>query len=236
MKIVIKISLLLCLFLCSIIVVNAQYVPKKRLTADIRAGLNISEMDIKDANKYKQAKIGLNLGVNVNYKIVSNFQFQTGFFVSKKGLKQHIKEKDVEIDPIVFLLSNDERRTTTGNYLQMPFNLGYELYVTKLWAFNINAGAYLAYGYKGQGDFQIKKTTRNGPEGVTPVTEESSGEYDTFTPTMWRRFDYGLNLNVGVIYDIYTFILSYEYGLYNISRNDPELRNRNFSASVGFRF
>lgn len=239
MKTVIKILLLISLFFCSIIVVNAQYIPKKRLTADIRAGVNLSEMDIKNANEFKQAKIGLNLGVNVNYKIVDNFQFQTGFFVSKKGLKQHIKRAPDGFgaaDPNIYVLNYSERRTTTGNYLQMPFNLGYELYVTKLWAFNINVGAYLAYGYKGKGDYATEVTYKNGPEGVDPVTEKSAGEYDTFTPDMWKRLDYGLNANVGVIYDIYTFIISYEYGLYNISRSDPELRNRNFSASIGFRF
>ncbi|MDR3059720.1 MAG: PorT family protein [Prevotella sp.] len=245
MKIVIKISLLISFFLCSIAAVNAQYIPKKRLTVDIRAGVNISEMDMWDAvkevgvNKFKQPKIGLNLGINVNYKLIDNFQFQTGFLVTKKGLKQHIKKAPDGFgasDPNIYVLNYSERRTTTGNYLQVPFNLGYELYVTKLWAFNINAGAYLAYGYKGKGDFATEVTYRNGPEGVDPVTDKSDGEYDTFTPDMWKRLDYGLNAHVGVIYDIYTFIISYEYGLYNISRSNPELKNRNFSASIGFRF
>ncbi|MDR0823947.1 MAG: PorT family protein [Prevotella sp.] len=231
MKTITKISLLIC-FLASGIVVNAQYIPKKRLTSDIRAGINLAEMDIKGANMYKEVKLGVNLGVNINYKFLGNMQFQTGFLITKKGLKKHINTLDRQ--PVV-TVEYDEHNNTTGNYIQMPFNLGYELYTSRLFAFNINAGAYIAYGYKGKGTYAIRRTTTNTYEDE-PLIERSEGEYESFTPERWKRLDYGLNANIGFVYDIYSFCVSYEYGLYNISRTNPELRNRNMSAAIGFRF
>lgn len=232
MKTIIKISILLFLFACCI-TVNAQK-PRKRLTADIYAGLNLSEMDIKDANMYKQAKIGMHIGINMNYKIVGNMQIQTGFMISKKGLKQHIYTQ--ETDNTGTKTTYDERYNGTGNYVQIPLNLGYELYFNKLWAFNINAGGYLAYGYKGKSTRSSVTTVEDGYSEGPTITTVPEYEYDTFTPERWRRFDYGLNGTIGVIYDIYTLKVGYEYGLCNISYNDPELRNRNFYLSLGFRF
>jgi len=233
MKTIIKISILFFLFACCI-AANAQK-PRKRLTADIYAGLNLAEMDIKDANMYKQAKIGMHIGINMNYKIVGNMQIQTGFMITKKGLKQHIYTK--ETDNVGTVTTYDERYNGTGNYVQVPLNLGYELYFNKLWAFNINAGAYLAYGYKGKSTKSSVTTVDYGEgKGDPVITTVPENEYDTFVPDGWRRFDYGLNATAGLIYDIYTLKVGYEYGLKNISYNDPELRNRNFYLSLGFRF
>lgn len=233
MKTFIKIILLisLCIYCIGI---SAQYKPKKRFTSDIYAGMNLAEMDIKGDNTFKQAKIGLHIGFNLNYKILENMQVQTGFLVTKKGLKRHIHTvtRDESLGEVT---TYDEWSNTTGNYIQMPFNLGYEVYFTKFLAFNINGGLYAAYGYKGTGKFSSTSIREDG-YGEPVVTSVPEYEYDTYTPERWRRFDYGLNGSIGIIYDIYTFKLNYEYGLCNISYSDPELRNRNFTASVGFRF
>ncbi|NDV94973.1 PorT family protein [Dysgonomonas sp. 521] len=235
MKTFIKIILLISLFVYCV-GISAQYKPKKRFTSDIYAGVNLAEMDIggKGNNTYKQAKVGLHIGFNLNYKILWNLQVQTGFLVTKKGLKRHVNTvtKDESINEKT---TYDEWSNTTGNYIQIPLNLGYEVYFTKTFAVNINGGFYAAYGYKGKGTFSSISVREDG-YGAPVETIVPEYEYDTYTPDRWRRFDYGLNGSVGLIYDIYTFKINYEYGLYNISHSDPELRNRNFSASVGFRF
>jgi hypothetical protein len=232
MKTVIKISILFFLFACCV-AANAQK-PLKRLTADIYAGLNLAEMDIKDANMYKQAKIAMHIGINMNYKIIGNMQIQTGFMISKKGLKQHIYTQNT--DNAGTVTTYDELYNATGNYLQVPLNLGYELYVNKLWGFNLNAGAYVAYGYKGKTTGSSVTIVDDGYSERPAVTTVPEYELDTFAPERWRRLDYGLNGSVGLIYDIYTLKAGYEYGLCNISYEDPELRNRNFYLSLGFRF
>lgn len=232
MKTILKIFLLISLFVCSIGTINAQY-PKKRITSDIHVGLNLAGMDIKNENTYKQAKVGVHIGFNVNYKFWSNVQLQTGLFVTKKGLKRHIHT--VEKNGDISVTTYDGYYNATGNYIQMPFNLGYELYFTKSWAFNINGGLYAAYGYKGTGTTS-SVTVISDNIGKPVVTTVPEVEFESFTPDRWRRFDYGLNAKVGLVYDIYTINIGYEYGLYNIAYTGPELKNRNFFVSFGFRF
>jgi hypothetical protein len=232
MKTIIKISILFFLSACCV-TANAQN-PRKRLTADIYAGLNLAEMDIKDANMYKQAKIGVHIGINVNYKIIDNIQIQSGFIISKKGLKRHIHTDNTDMAGTRTVV--DERYNATGNYVQVPLNLGYELYFNKLLAFNVNAGIYAAYGYKGVSTGSKVTTINDGYSDNPSVATVPEYEYETFTPDGWSRFDYGLNGAVGLIYDIYTLKVGYEYGLCNISYKSPELRNRNLYLSLGFRF
>jgi hypothetical protein len=236
MNTIIKTSILFFLSVCCI-TTNAQN-PRTRLTSDLYAALNLSEMDIKDANMYKQVKLGMHIGFNVNYKILGNLQIQTGFIVSKKGLKQHIYTNNTDAAGTNTIY--DEHYSATGNYLQVPFNLGYELYFSRLCAFNINAGVYAAYGYKGNSTRSIVTITDDGysDEPVVSIVLPEY-EYSTFITNGsngWRRFDYGLNASVGFICDIYTLKAGYEYGLYNISSTNPELRNRNLYVALGFRF
>ena len=113
MKTILKIFLLISLFVCSIGTINAQY-PKKRITSDIHVGLNLAGMDIKNENTYKQAKVGVHIGFNVNYKFWSNMQLQTGLFVTKKGLKRHIHT--VEKNGDISVTTYDGYYNATGNY------------------------------------------------------------------------------------------------------------------------
>lgn len=236
MKTTIKIFTL-TLLLASSLTASAQSI-KKRFTSDIHIGVNLSKMDNKD-NEYTQPKLGMHIGVNVNYKIIGNIQIQSGFYVSKKGLKLHKGPLDQE--GVISTVRTEQWQSTTGTYIQVPLNLGYEVFVTKKVAFNINAGVYGAYGYKGKGTERSVTTTFNGNE--TPVTEfYGPVEFESFEPLRWRRFDYGLNGNIGFVYDIYTFNVNYEHGLYNVlnlgnaANIGQTLKNRNISVSLGFRF
>lgn len=239
MKIAIKITLLICILLSGIISVNAQKYPKKRFTADIRMGMNITEMDIEGANMDKQPKFGMHFGGNFNYKIVGNFQVQTGFYVTKKGLKQHSK---VTSDPSIggSYTVTETWYEATGNYIQMPFNVGYELYFTKKMAFNINGGVYVAYGYGNRGKTIYRDQRLSyDKDGQVTGTEYINEPYevDTFNPQRWKRPDYGLNGSIGFIYDIYTINFNYERGLHNVTNeSNKDLKHRIYSISLGFRF
>ena len=233
MKIIFKIFLISCLFICISTQTNAQNA-RKRLTSDIHIGLNFAEMDIKGANMYKEPKLGMHIGWNINYKIYQNIQIQTGFYVTKRGLKQHIQETSVnEGAEVVYY--GDTLKHTTANYMQIPLSLGYELYLTKKFAFNVNAGMYIAYGYKGTHKEEGFLETRRGNNEIIVETIPSI-ERDTFGLRKWNRWDYGAILSFGLIYDIYTINFNYEYGFYNISDEGRNLKNRNPSISLGFRF
>jgi len=213
---------------------NAQY-PKKRLAADFRMGLNFPQMNGTDGDH--DFKIGFNIGTNVNYKIIGNFQVQTGLLVTKKGYKSSSK---VTVENITGTVSVTEKwYEATANYIQMPFNIGYELYFTKNMAFNINGGLYVAYGYGNKGRIKYRGRLTTYKPNVDPVTNELEGAYEeyTFSDTRWKRPDYGLNGSVGFIYDIYTINIGYEHGLNNVTRSEVNpLKHRVYSLSLGFRF
>jgi len=226
-----KIFLTSCILiiLSSGIEVKAQ---KRSITSDFLVGFNFSELDIEGANRDKVPKLGMNIGMNLNFKVISNFHIQTGFFVSKKGLKQDISRS--ETDAVGITTINDTVWNYTGNYIQVPLALGFEVYLTEKFAFNVNAGLYAAYGYKGKSKRETTLTVVQ--DNIPSVADTKEEEFETYTPRRWRRFDYGAVGRVGLIYDVFTVNLSYEYGLYDINRQSPSLKNRNLTVALGFRF
>lgn len=234
MKTVFKISLLLCLLISSIAVVNAQFT-RKKFTSDIHVGLNLSEMhNTNGFNENNKLKPGAVIGVNFNYKIIQNIQIQTGFYVSKKGLKQ--ENHTVEETPMMDKFVLDTVQSTVANYIQVPLCIGYEVYLTKQFAFNINAGLYGAYGFKGRYEHKYSKTLIDY-DGIVTREPLVVHEGETFDVDRWRRWDYGLMASVGFVYDIFTLNFNYEYGLNDVSVARWEtLKNRNMSVLLGIRF
>lgn len=234
MKTLFKTFFLLSLMACSIAAANAQF-SRKKFTSDIHVGLNLAEMhNTGGLNENTKLKPGLVLGVNFNYKFLRNIQLQTGFYVSKKGLKQenHTVEETALLDRLVL----DTVQNTVANYVQIPLCIGYEVYLTKQFAVNINAGLYGAYGFKGRYEHKYSKTLIDYDGSITrePLVVH---EGETFDVDRWRRWDYGLMGSVGFIYDIFTINFNYEYGLNDVSIASWEtLRNRNVSVLLGVRF
>lgn len=213
---------------------NAQYL-KKRLTTDFMLGANF--VHVSGIESPSDLKFGLNIGAFVNYKILRNIHIQSGFIITKKGYKTHNSTTDYnETDNIKTI--TDRWFEVTANYIQVPLNLGYELYFTKKMAFNINGGVYVAYGYgnKGKSTENVLLTTYVPNTPSASVQNEVKNE-NTFSQTVWKRPDYGLNANVGFVYDIYMINLGYSHGLYNVSQdNTKDIENRVYSLSFGFRF
>lgn len=234
MKTFFKILSLLCLFNLFILDLDAQYV-KKKLTSDIHIGLNLSDMDINSGqNANNTLKPGIAVGLNVNYKFYKNIQLQTGFYVSKKGLKQEVHDEITTSLKDVYIL--DTVRTTIANYIQIPLAIGYEVYLTKDFAFNVNMGLYGAYGFKGTYEYKYSKATIPY-EGNIIYEPLQTAEGETFDINRWKRWDYGLIGSIGFIYDIYTINLHYEKGLNNVTRESwSTLKNRNISILLGIRF
>lgn len=217
--------------------INAQ---RKVVTSDFFLGLNFAEMDIQNANRYKEPKIGMLIGFNLNFKLKSDFQIQTGLYVTKKGLRQKIHKEDVN-EAVNVITIGDTLRSWTANYIQMPLCIGYEYYITKSFAVNFNVGMYAAYGYKGKYNEEGSASyIQNGIRDNGKVTVEP--ERNIYLQNGWSRFDYGAIVKFGIIYDIFTVNLSYEYGLCNLNNNDvalkgnPSIKNRNMALAFGFRF
>lgn len=233
MKVFFKILLIIC-FLLSFSEIKAQTAPKTRLSGDFKFGINSAELDIAGGNMYKDPKIGVIIGGNVNYELIYGFQVQTGFYVVKKGLKQ--TRKDTTEDEATGVITKvDWKYTVDANYAQIPFNIGFEHNFTDLFALNINAGVYIAYGFKGHRKAEGRKYTIAG----SSITETSldTGDQDTFAPGQLTRFDYGTGISIGAVYDIYTITFGHDRGLRNVSDAiDSNMKTRSTYIALGFRF
>lgn len=233
MKVILKTLLIILCFVC-VSDMDAQIGLRRKLFHEFRMGLNSSEMDIKNANSDKDVKIGFHFGYVATYKFMEPFQVQTGIFLTKKGMKQSY-DKYTET-----AIGTDKTRIVyrsklDANYVQIPLMIGWESDYEKEWVFNINAGAYGAWGFKGRTKQHTTKTEIIGGDYEDIITYDNKDE-KTFSGNILKKFDYGVLINAGIIYDVYLLNLSYEYGLANVSQNDPELRNRNLTLSVGLRF
>lgn len=245
MKVIIKTLIILgCLLFTTTAV--SQIGLKRRFFTDFRIGVNSSEMDIKDGNWGKKPKIGFHVGLLVSYNFYDNFRIQSGAFLTKKGMKQKYRDTVEDAPPSLTIRNYDILYTYDANYVQIPLMLGWESEEFKSWQFNISGGIYGAWGFRGEtkGRGSIITTT-----GSYTGTDNVSVKYDTFSGSVLKKFDYGMIGSIGVLYEIYTINLTYEYGLYNISngfqlydtssnqtKSLKDLKNRNLTLSVGFRF
>lgn len=232
MKPIYKILLILGLLLFSICA-NAQFGDKYII--ELRGGGNLSEMDIEGANRYKQSKIGFNITTTFALRMSGPLYIQTGLGLTKKGLKQHDKGR-YQVENSGAFYKRDVKTTIDANYIQLPLMVGLEFPISKACAINVYGGAYGGYGFKGK--TKVEGSQIYDPDSSNPIiVNVDEPEVDTFDSGQLKRFDYGAIGSVGLVIDMVSFNLGYEYGLYNVSDNaSRELKNRNITFSVGVRF
>lgn len=208
-------------------------------TSEVKATLNLSQMDMPGANTDKTLKPGFSLGVNLNYKFHSGIFFQSGFFMTKKGSRKHEKNSWSDEGDDVYINYEDITSTIDANYIQIPLGIGYEKFIDKNFGFNFSIGGYGGVGFKGK--TKVRGTTWNynkdsGQKGTVNISPKER-EDDTFGDrSTLKRFDYGITGNVSIIMSSYIVSLGYEYGLMNVSQNSQEMKNRNLVIGLGMRF
>lgn len=232
---------LLIIFLILTLAIQAQ---NRDILGDFRVGANFSEMDIKGANKYKEPRLGFSIGGSVAFRLFSNIYLQSGFSLTKKGLKQHNTSINVIDESMNEYVENDLKQTIDVNYMQVPLSLGFEIPLSKSFFINMYGGAYGGYAFRG---YVIPYTGSSTYwiAGNKTVEWVNNQEEDVFDTRRIKRFDYGAIGSVGFVWNIYTLTFAYEHGLYDIadintladdSGNKKVLKNRNMSVALGFRF
>ena len=113
-------------------------------------------------------------------------------------------------------------------YLELPFNFGYRLPVSKTASLTAGIGPYFALGILGKDVTKV--------DGVKIKA-------DVFGATH-QRFDFGLNYNLGVeLWRQWQFFVGFEHSLVNIMKNeiasetgDAKLRLLNFYIGTALMF
>lgn len=190
----------------------------------IKAGLNLSNMLIKDdedtySDEFKMNP-GFHIGATAEFPIKSFFSFETGLILSTKGYKLHEKEVDYEYSEKANLY-----------YFDIPLNtrVAYKMGFGGIYG---TLGPYIGIGVTGKYKYE---ETYNGETS----TESETFEWGSDESADLKRFDFGLNFGAGVEIKAIQVGLSYELGLANISPTTDggtKVQNRVLMVSVGYKF
>ena len=202
-------------------------------------------MDIAGGNKYKVPRIGFHFGGSLSYRLFSNVYMQGGFYLTKKGLKQHNTERVIGDESIGEYIENDVETILDVNYMQVPVMLGFEIPLSRSVSINLYGGLYGGYAFKGY-IVPRRGTITYWTAGIPETVTYDDDDIDIFDSRRIKRFDYGAIGSVGIVWDIYSLSFNYEHGLYDIAdvnsfKNEQTglktaLKNRSMSVALGFRF
>lgn len=245
MKLFLRIIAIAFFILLSTQEVDAQKAYRKTFYGDFFGGMTLSTMDMEGNNAYKNLKLGFQIGANFKYRFAYNIELQSGLYLIKKGLEQkEAPEKTIEGLPGVIIFQ-DIKNTVDANYIQVPLNIGFEIPLSKAKNiyFSAHAGLFGAYGFKGDTKIKGYEAKRNKNEDGTLGNMYDRLNYDsavkTFSDSNLKRWDYGLNFNAALIYDMFVFQFQYDHGRANVAtstKSAGEWKTRNYSLSLGFRF
>lgn len=208
--------------------VNAQSSGGTGTAFGILAGVNVQNLNGKDANGDKLENsmvLGFHAGVNAQIPIAPEFYFQPGLLFSLKG-----GERTGDGISSKYQLS----------YIELPLNLVYKAALGNGFIM-VGFGPYVGYAING-------KATH---EGIGSGKNESDVEFtntvglnDPFTRSYFRALDFGGNVFAG--YETASgifFQLNSQLGMVNINPDDERLssdetaiKNTGFGLSLGYRF
>ena len=197
-------------------------------TFGVKAGLNISDMLIKDDDSNYSDQLDMNTGFHIGltseFAKTDFFSFETGLILSTKGYKTSYTEA-----------FGGEKMEFTGKlslyYLDIPLTGKATLDVGDARIFG-TFGPYVGIGLSGKAK---SETTINGvTEKTTRDVDWGSNEEDDL-----KRMDFGLTVGAGIGFRAFEIGATYGYGLTNISTytdNGYKANNRVFGISLGYIF
>jgi len=178
----------------------------------IRAGLNLSNMVIKDndnTSSEPKTKLGFNVGPTIEIPVTDMISFESALLISAKGAKYD---------------SDGDKGSVNLLYLNVPLTAKAKFSFGEAHVFGA-LGPYLGYGVGG-------KIKQDGEDDYT--IKWGSGDEDDFKP-----FDAGLYVGAGLGIKAIEITLSYDLGLASLSTytdNGYKELNRCFAISLGYKF
>ncbi len=126
----------------------------------------------------------------------------------------------------------------------IPLFVSFRFNVAHSVRWNVDAGAYYAFGFSGTQHQRIYRADINGIGELVPGVVNISTDYyhsrDTFI-NGFNRGDIGLHMATSLNFGPHLTVgAQFQYGLKNAARRNgiinPSLHNYNFNATVGYRF
>lgn len=176
-----------------------------------KGSLNISNCRGSDADSPKSLA-GVRFGAGMEYGLSSLFSIQPTIYLSHKGAK-----------------IEDGYMKVNAWYLEMPIDAQFRFKVANSTNITLAAGPYIAYGLFGKTKMDEYDASYNGDGAAAPSSQ------NTFSSDMLKRFDGGLNFEVGAEFGKILVGAGYELGLTKL-HSGSKIYNTNFSVNVGYRF
>lgn len=183
-------------------------------TFGVKAGLSLANLKFEDNDLDTKLNPGFHIGPMIDIPIGEIFSFETGLFLSTKGLK---------------ISGNDDisEYTNTINmyYLDVPLTakLTHDLGNSKIYGM---FGPYFGVGLIGKAKYEM---TYDGD------TESFEEDIEFGSDENLNRLDFGLTLGAGLELNSLLFGLSYDLGLVSVSP-DEKINNRVLRFSIGYKF
>ena len=195
--------------------VNAQ-----DITFGAKAGINIANLDVTDANI--DSRTSLHLGVTAEFEISDTFSIQPELLYSAQGAT----ESDTYEDSFIREVSEYEWKL---NYIQIPIMA--KFYVSE--GLSLEAGPQIGFLASAEVDSDSTETSLFDGSSVSTSSTVDAKE-------IVKSVDFGLNFGLGYKLDSgLNFALRYNLGLsniYDVSESTVKIKNRVFQLSVGYTF
>ena len=195
--------------------VNAQ-----DITFGAKAGINIANLDVTDANI--DSRTSLHLGVTAEFEISDTFSIQSELLYSLQGATQSNTE---ELPGFRSVIEQEWKL----NYIQIPIMA--KFYVSE--GLSLEAGPQI--GFLASAEVDIDFTVTDLFDGTSVSNSSTVDVKDSF-----KSVDFGLNFGLGYKLDSgLNFALRYNLGLsniYDVSESTVKIKNRVFQLSVGYTF
>ena len=195
--------------------VNAQ-----DITFGAKAGINIANLDVTDANI--DSRTSLHLGVTAEFEISDTFSIQPELLYSAQGAT----ESDTYEDSFIRSVSESEWKL---NYIQIPIMA--KFYVSE--GLSLEAGPQI--GFLASAEVDSDRTETDLFDGTSVSTSSTVDAKE-----LVKSVDFGLNFGLGYKLDSgLNFALRYNLGLsniYDVSESTVKIKNRVFQLSVGYTF
>jgi hypothetical protein len=197
-----------------------------------------------------KSKLGMNIGLILDYTINDQVGLQSGLMFTQKGYEvdwdQYLKENDMDGEIDGYWKHN-------YNYLELPLHFYYNANGVKIFA-----GPYFAYGLSGSSDLDLEYSyggetqsvkdsyTINAVSGDVKSEEFVYNGDDFFDIKVFKALDLGFDFGVGYQYQQFFVKAQYSIGFNNLTPgisdydefdpNELKKTNKGFSFSVAYFF
>lgn len=184
----------------------------------VKTGINYS--GTYGTENSSKSKVGLNIGITLDFRLSPELYLLTGLEYSVKGGKGNPYEV-TDNDGKKSMLTQSDKPI----YLHIPLHLGYKFDISDFKVIP-HAGFYMAYGIGGKAEYSYKPLD-NRPAWVDKIDFFGVGV---------GKFDYGAGIGISTEYQKFVLNLGYDWGLRKFAKEYSDGRTKNLYFTLGYKF